>query len=85
MLLWKCPKRHREKEVINLDKKKLEDAMDKKKIRKSQMCELLGISRSAFFRKCNGTSEFTLSEIQQMVEILGLESPIGIFFAEKVS
>ena len=45
------------------------------------MCEMLGISRSAFYRKCNGKSEFTHSEIQKIVEFLNLVSPVDIFFA----
>ena len=47
----------------------------------SDMCSMLGISRSAFYRKCNGKSEFTQSEIQKMVDYLNLDSPMGIFFA----
>lgn len=47
----------------------------------SDMCEMLGISRSAFYRKCNGKSEFTQSEIQKTVDFLNLDSPVGIFFA----
>ena len=47
----------------------------------SDMCEMLGISRSAFYRKCNGKSEFTQSEIQKVVDYLNLDSPVGIFFA----
>jgi ACT domain-containing protein len=46
----------------------------------SDMCEMLGISRSAFYRKCNGKSEFTQSEIQKIVIYLNLESPVDIFF-----
>ena len=45
------------------------------------MCEMLGISRSAFYRKCNGKSEFTQSEIQKIVVFLHLDSPVEIFFA----
>lgn len=47
----------------------------------SDMCSVLKISRSAFYRKCNGTSEFTLSEIQKITEFLNLDSPVEIFFA----
>lgn len=46
----------------------------------SDMCAMLGISRSAFYRKCNGISEFTQSEIQKIVEFLDLDSPMEIFF-----
>ena len=47
----------------------------------ADMCEMLGISRSAFYRKCNGKSEFTQSEIQKIVNYLNLDSPVEIFFA----
>lgn len=48
----------------------------------ADMCDMLGMSRSAFYRKCNGKSEFTLSEIKKIVDFLNLESPVDIFFAE---
>lgn len=63
-----------------MDKKKFEAEMKKKGIKINKMCEILNMSRSAFYRKRNGISEFTLGEIQKIVEVLGLESPIGIFF-----
>lgn len=47
----------------------------------ADMCEMLGISRSAFYRKCTGKSEFTQSEIQKIVVFLHLDSPVEIFFA----
>lgn len=47
----------------------------------ADMCEMLGISRSAFYRKCNGKSEFTQSEIHKIVVYLKLDSPVEIFFA----
>lgn len=68
-----------------MDKARLEYEMKKKAVSVADMCEKLGISRSAFYRKCNGISEFTLSEIQKIVDILGLESPMDIFFPKKVS
>lgn len=63
-----------------MDKKKFEAEMKKRGIKINKMCEILNMSRSAFYRKRNGISEFTLGEIQKIVEVLGLESPIGIFF-----
>lgn len=68
-----------------MNSKKLEDEMNKKSITKSDMCKELGISRSAFYRKCRGISEFTQSEIQKIVKILSLDTPVDIFFADKVS
>lgn len=63
-----------------MDKALLEYEMNKRNISIKMMCERLGLSRSAFYRKCNGITEFTQSEIQGIVDYLGLESPAGIFF-----
>lgn len=68
-----------------MDKARLLYEMQKKGISIQGMCGKLSMSRSAFYRKCNGLSEFTQGEIQKIVDILDLESPMGIFFAEKVS
>lgn len=63
-----------------MDKALLEYEMKKNDVSIGEMCDKLGISRSAFYRKCNGKSEFTQSEIQTIVDVLRLESPMGIFF-----
>ena len=63
----------------------LEYEMKKKKISKGDMCSALKISRSAFYRKCNGISEFTQSEMQTIEDMLGQDAVIRIFFGEKVS
>ena len=68
-----------------MDKDKLLSAMAQKGISIQVMCTKLGMSRSAFYRKCNGVSEFTRSEIEKIVGILELESPMAIFFPLKVS
>lgn len=68
-----------------MDKALLEYEMKKRGVTIADMCEELNISRSAFYRKCNGISEFTQSEIQKIVDYLGLDSPVGIFFTVKVS
>ena len=68
-----------------MNKARLEYEMNLHNVSKSDMCAMLGISRSAFYRKCNGESEFTQSEIQKIVDFLNLDSPMGIFFTEKVS
>lgn len=68
-----------------MDKARLLYEMQKKGISNQEMCDRLNMSRSAFYRKCNGVSEFTQGEIQKIVDILELDSPMGIFFAEKVS
>ncbi len=68
-----------------MDKARLLYEMQKMGISIQDMCDRLDMSRSAFYRKCNGISEFTQGEIQKIVDILNLDSPMGIFFAEKVS
>ena len=68
-----------------MNKAKLEYEMSIRGISKGKLCEHIGISRSALYRKCNGITEFTHGEIVAIVEFLGLESPVGIFFDEKVS
>ena len=68
-----------------MNKIELEYAMKKKGVTIADMCSVLGCSRSAFYRKCNGISEFTQSEIQIIIDYLALESPMGIFFDNQVS
>ena len=68
-----------------MDRYKLEYEMKRRGVTVGKMCEDIGMRRSAFYRKCRGKTEFTLSDIQKIVEYLGLESPMGIFFTEKVS
>ena len=63
-----------------MDKEKLEKEMKERGVSKEKMCQELGISRSAFYRKCRGMSQFTLEEIKAIVKILHLESPVDIFF-----
>lgn len=70
---------------LYMDKARLLYEMQKKSVSIQNMCARLNMSRSAFYRKCNGISEFTQGEIQKIVDILDLDSPMGIFFAEKVS
>lgn len=68
-----------------MNEKALIEAMKCKDISRKDMCDKLKISRTAFYRKCKGISEFTLSEVQLIVNILELENPCDIFFANKVS
>lgn len=63
-----------------MDKDLLIYYMKKNNISIERMCEELKISRSAFYRKLNGSTEFVLSEIQKITELLKLESPTVIFF-----
>lgn len=65
-----------------MDKDLLEYERKKAGISVNELCEKIGISRSTFYKKCNGKSEFTQSEIQAIVDCLGLDSPMAIFFAK---
>lgn len=47
------------------------------------MCMYLNISRSAFYRKCKGITQFTQGEIEGIVNKLKLNSPMGIFLKRK--
>jgi len=68
-----------------VDKARFRYEMEKRKVTPAMLCDVLNISKSAFYRKINGSSEFTQSEIQKIVDFLNLDSPVGIFFREKVS
>ena len=68
-----------------MDKARLEYEMKKKGISQADLCKQIGMSRSAFYRKCCGLSEFTQGEIQRIVDALHLDSPVEIFFAKEVS
>lgn len=68
-----------------MDRYRLQYEMKRRGITVDMLCQNTKIGKSAFYRKCNGTSEFTQGEIQAIVDYLGLESPMGIFFTEKVS
>ena len=65
-----------------MDKALLQYEMSKNGITNGDLCKKLGISRSAFYRKCNGKCDFTQSEIQAIVDLLHLESPVAIFFVK---
>lgn len=68
-----------------VDKELFDEAINESGLSINQICSALGVSRSAFFRKRTGESEFTWSEIDKLVNILGLKSPVPVFFKEKVS
>lgn len=68
-----------------MDKFKLEYEMKSRGVTIEKLCSDLEISRSAYYRKVNGKTQFTLDEIQRIVKYLQLDSPMGIFFADKVS
>lgn len=68
-----------------MDRYKLQYEMKRRGVTVEKLCKDIKMSKSAFFRKCRGVSEFTQGEIQAIVDYLDLETPMGIFFTEKVS
>lgn len=68
-----------------MDKLRLEYELKRNGKSNEDVCAILGISRTTFYRKMNGESEFTLVELQRIAEIIGTETMTEIFFAKKVS
>lgn len=70
-----------------MNKYKLLYIIKEKGMTTDDFCSLIGMSRSAFSKKCNLHSEFTREEIVKIQGALLLtkEDVIDIFFAEKVS
>lgn len=68
-----------------MDRYKLQYEMRSRGVTVEKLCKDIGMSKAAFYRKCKGVSEFTQGEIQAIVDYLNLETPMGIFFSEKVS
>lgn len=46
----------------------------------TKICEIIDVSRAAFYKKSKGISEFTRDEIQMLIELLNPEDPMAIFF-----
>ena len=65
----------------------LRRVMEKKGVLQKEMADYLGIKPGTWGRKMRGKSEFTLSEINKISEILLLENRevMLIFFGQKVS
>lgn len=68
-----------------MDKFRLEYERKKKGVSIADFCSEIGISESSYHRKCDGKTQFTLEEINRIVDYLELESPMDIFFANRVS
>lgn len=70
-----------------MNNKELKVQMIRKDKTIDQLCTALGISRSAWFRKVSGESEFTQGEIKGLREELDLsdEQTGLIFFSNEVS
>lgn len=70
-----------------MDVKELKAQMVRKDKSVDQMCAALGISRSAWFRKIGGESQFTQGEMMDLRNELDLDDQqtVAIFFDQDVS
>ncbi len=68
-----------------MDMFKLDYELKSKGVSVENLCEHLGISKSAFYRKKRGATQFTLEEIKKICSLLKLDTPMEIFFTDKVS
>ena len=68
-----------------MDSQLLDQIIKSKGLTKADVYNHLKISRTAYYRKCNGISEFTLAEIKGIMKLLSIDNPDAIFFADKVS
>lgn len=68
-----------------MDKYKLEYEIKSSGHSIEEYCAAVGFSKSAYYRRIKGEVEFTRDEMQKTVDFLGLESPMDIFFTNKVS
>lgn len=71
--------------MFNSDK--LRGKMAEKKVTSEKMANFLGIDPATVYRKVNGKSEFTRTEIQQIAVLLGLtmQDLEEIFFAKELA
>lgn len=50
-----------------------------------QVAAELGIDEATLYRKMNGTSDFYRRELQQLCNLLRIDDPASIFFAEDLT
>lgn len=68
-----------------MDRYLLEYEIKRRGMTIQEVCKHIGMSLSTYYRKVRGTSEFTQSEIQKLLDLLEIDDPTPIFFSPKVS
>ena len=63
----------------------LESKMVLKGINVKKLSEALGINESTFYRKLKNDGDFNRSEINTIINVLEIEDPEAIFFAEELA
>lgn len=66
------------------DKKRLQAQMVLTGMNVKEVSAALGINETTFYRKLNNDGDFSRKEISQLVEILKIEDPMIIFFADEI-
>lgn len=67
------------------DKRRLEAELVLRSLSKADFAKFLGMDTSTLYKKINGKSDWSLTEIRVTGDILGKDKINAIFFAEKVS
>lgn len=68
-----------------MNKLALEMAVREKGYKEKDFCEAVKIKKTAWYRKKNGVSDFTLSEITRIAGVIGMDRAKDIFFDQEVS
>ena len=69
--------------VFNKNKFKAQLALSG--ITAKELSQKLGIDESTLYRKINEEGRFSRQEINTIIEVLNIENPMEIFFAEKLA
>jgi transcriptional regulator with XRE-family HTH domain len=73
------------KEAHMFDRKRLQAQMVLKGITGKEMAARMGINEGTLYRKMGNDGDFSRSEITKIMEILDIEDPSEIFFAEQLA
>lgn len=71
--------------MVNVNK--LKGAIVEKNKTQQEVAELIGMSKSTFYRKMAGGQSFTIGDVNNMIKVIPLtdEEAIDIFFSHKVA
>ena len=64
--------------------KKLKGKLKEEDYTQKEIARLIGITPQAFNAKINNRTQFTLSEVIKMTNILRIDNPIEIFFTNHI-
>lgn len=59
-------------------------ALARKGMKKVELAKHLGIEYSTLYRKIEENGKFTREEMAKIIDILGIDDPMKIFFAEEL-